>query len=146
METIMTAHADIHRPAWQYITMHTISATPRPTDARDRCRCDQPARTSPDPPESHDLSDRLKALSDPTRLRIIRLLAGHPGGTACVCDLIEALGVTQPTVSHHMKILAENGLVTREQRGKWAHYTLAAPEIKQIAKQISRLADAPIRP
>ncbi|WP_226913228.1 ArsR/SmtB family transcription factor [Gephyromycinifex aptenodytis] len=66
----------------------------------------------------------FKALSDPTRLRLLRYVAASPQGTACACHLPDALGISQPTLSHHMKKLVEAGLVTREQRGRWAHYTL----------------------
>lgn len=73
----------------------------------------------------------FKALGDPTRVRLLSLIAAHQGGEACVCDLTEPVGLTQPTVSHHMRQLVEAGLVTREQRGRWAYYrvvpeTLAA--------------------
>lgn len=66
----------------------------------------------------------FKALSDPTRLRLLRYVAASPQGTACACHLPEALGISQPTLSHHMKKLVEAGLVTREQRGRWAHYAI----------------------
>lgn len=66
----------------------------------------------------------LKALADPVRLRLLSHIAAQGCGTVCVCNLTDDLGISQPTVSHHMKKLVDAGLVTREQRGKWAHYTL----------------------
>lgn len=79
-------------------------------------------------PMTADAAERtarsLKALADPTRLRLLSYIAAHEGGEACVCDLTEPLGLTQPTVSHHLKVLTEAGFVTREKRGPWAYYTL----------------------
>lgn len=68
------------------------------------------------------LAHRLKALADPARLRLLSLIlaCGDDGG--CVCDLTEPVGLSQPTVSHHLKVLHDAGLVTREQRGVWAYY------------------------
>jgi ArsR family transcriptional regulator len=77
------------------------------------------------------LATMFKALGDPTRVRLLSLIAAHDDGEACICDLTEPVGLSQGTVSHHMKLLGEAGLVSREQRGKWAYYrvertTLAA--------------------
>ena len=63
---------------------------------------------------------RMKALADPTRLRLFSMISAE--GEQCACDLTEPIGVSQPTVSHHLRILVEAGLLTREQRGKWAFY------------------------
>ena len=68
----------------------------------------------------------FKALGDPTRVRLLSLIAAGDGGEACICDLTEPVGLSQGTVSHHMKLLADAGLVTREQRGKWAYFSLNA--------------------
>ncbi|MGH3299003.1 MAG: ArsR/SmtB family transcription factor [Trebonia sp.] len=73
-----------------------------------------------------DAADRLarafRALGDRHRVRLLSLIAAADGGEACICDLTAPVGLAQPTVSHHMKQLVEAGLVTREQRGKWAYY------------------------
>ena len=73
-----------------------------------------------------DAAERLarlfRALGDRHRVKLVSLIAAADGGEACICDLAGPLGLSQPTVSHHMKLLAEAGLVTREQRGKWAYY------------------------
>lgn len=70
------------------------------------------------------LARMFKALGDPTRVRLLSIIAAQPDGEACVCDLTDPVGLTQPTVSHHMKQLVDAGLVTREQRGKWAYFTV----------------------
>ena len=74
-----------------------------------------------DPEAADIMAIRLKALGDPTRLRLFSLISAS--GEQCACDLTEPLGVSQPTVSHHLRILLDAGLVTREQRGKWAFYS-----------------------
>jgi ArsR family transcriptional regulator, arsenate/arsenite/antimonite-responsive transcriptional repressor len=71
-----------------------------------------------------ELARLLKAIADPTRLRLVSMVAAHSGGEACVCDLTEPLGLTQPTVSHHLKILVDAGIFTRDKRGVWAYYAL----------------------
>jgi ArsR family transcriptional regulator len=70
------------------------------------------------------LAHLLKAIADPTRLRLVSMVAAHSGGEACVCDLTGPLGLTQPTVSHHLKILVDAGIFTRDKRGVWAYYAL----------------------
>ena len=68
------------------------------------------------------VAPQLKALADPVRLRLMSLIASHPGGEACVCDLNEAFDLTQPTISHHLKVLHDAGLLDREKRGVWVYY------------------------
>lgn len=70
------------------------------------------------------LAQMLKAVADPTRLQLISLIKAAPAGEACVCDLTVPLGLRQPTVSHHLRVLADAGLVTRERRGTWMWYSL----------------------
>ncbi len=82
--------------------------------------------------EEVDATARLfKALGDPARVRIINLLA-TTDGPVCVCELTEPLGLSQPTVSHHIKKLADAGLLTREQRGVWAYYSLDLEAVSQL--------------
>jgi len=69
----------------------------------------------------------LKALADPVRLRLMSMVLSHEGGEACVCDLLPAFDLSQPTISHHLKVLHEAGLVNREKRGVWVYYQ-ARPE------------------
>jgi ArsR family transcriptional regulator, arsenate/arsenite/antimonite-responsive transcriptional repressor len=68
------------------------------------------------------LAAALKVLADPARLRLLSLIQAQPGSEACVCHLTEPLGLSQPTVSHHLKVLLQAGLVEREQRGSWAYF------------------------
>ena len=78
-------------------------------------------------------AELFRALSDPARVRIVNLLATSGGEPVCVCNLIEPLGLAQPTVSHHMKKLLEAGLVEREQRGKWAYFSLKRDAVDKLA-------------
>jgi ArsR family transcriptional regulator len=75
----------------------------------------------------------FKALGDPTRVMLLSLIAAGEGGEACICDLTEPVGLSQGTVSHHMKLLADAGLVTREQRGKWAYFAVDAGALEAAA-------------
>ncbi len=75
--------------------------------------------------EAEELSAGFKVLADPVRLQLLSLVANAPGGEMCACDLIEPVGRSQPTVSHHLSILTESGLLVREQRGKWAWFRIA---------------------
>lgn len=74
--------------------------------------------------EAERLALLLKAVADPTRLQIFRLIERAPAGEACVCDLADCLGFRQPTVSHHLKIMTEVGLLNRERRGTWSWYSV----------------------
>ncbi|SRX93281.1 ArsR family transcriptional regulator [Microlunatus phosphovorus NM-1] [Mycobacterium shimoidei] len=75
----------------------------------------------------------LKALAEPTRLQLVSMIAAHENAEACVCDLTEPVGLSQPTVSHHLKVLVDAGLVEREQRGKWAYYRLVPGALDTLA-------------
>ncbi|CAI9410933.1 ArsR/SmtB family transcription factor [Nocardioides sp. T2.26MG-1] len=83
--------------------------------------------------EAERLARVFKALSDPTRVRLLSMIAARPGEEACVCDLIEPVGLSQPTVSHHMKQLVDAGLVTREQRGRWAYYRVVDATLASLS-------------
>ncbi|WP_034221307.1 ArsR/SmtB family transcription factor [Actinotalea ferrariae] len=85
------------------------------------------------PDRATDLARAFKALGDPARLRLLSLIGAHHGGSACVCDLTEPLGLSQPTVSHHLRVLREAGLVTSERRGTWVHYTLVPGALGALA-------------
>jgi ArsR family transcriptional regulator len=84
-----------------------------------------------------DLVRTLKAIADPARLRLLSMIAVHEGGEACVCDLTEPLGLSQPTVSHHLKVLADAGLLTRDKRGVWAYFTLVPGALDSLAAVLS---------
>ena len=75
-------------------------------------------------PQADELAGIFRALGDPGRLRLLSFLAAQPGGEACVCNLTGPLGLSQPTVSHHLKVLTEAGLLERERRGTWIYYRL----------------------
>ena len=84
-----------------------------------------------------DLARILKAIADPARLRLLSMIAAHEGGEACVCDLTEPLGLSQPTVSHHLRVLVDAGLVTRDKRGVWAYFTLVPGALDSLADVLS---------
>ena len=84
-----------------------------------------------------ELAAVLKALADPVRLRLVSMIAAHEGGEACVCDLTEPLGLAQPTVSHHLKVLSEAGFLTRSKRGTWAYYALVPGSLDAVAATLT---------
>jgi ArsR family transcriptional regulator len=79
------------------------------------------------------LARMFKALGDPTRVKLLSMIAAADGGGACICDMTEPVGLSQPTVSHHMKLLVEAGIATREQRGRWAYYRVAPDVLQSLA-------------
>ncbi|WP_205304911.1 metalloregulator ArsR/SmtB family transcription factor [Nocardioides sp. 616] len=83
--------------------------------------------------EALRLARMFKALGDPTRVRLLSLIAAQPDREACICDLTEPVGLAQPTVSHHMKQLVDAGLVIREQRGRWAFYRLVEDTLTALS-------------
>jgi ArsR family transcriptional regulator, arsenate/arsenite/antimonite-responsive transcriptional repressor len=83
--------------------------------------------------QAADLARLLKALADPTRLRLVSMVAAHEGGEACVCELTAPLGLTQPTISHHLKILVDAGIFTRDKRGVWAYYALVPEAMNALS-------------
>jgi ArsR family transcriptional regulator len=93
--------------------------------------CCQPVCCAPvDPDDAITMASALKALADPTRLRLFSLIAS--AGEQCACDLTDPLGVSQPTVSHHLRVLAEAGLVRRDQRGKWAYFSVDSERLGEL--------------
>lgn len=76
----------------------------------------------------------LKALAEPTRIRLISLIAAREGAEACVCDLTGPVGLSQPTVSHHLKVLTDAGLLQREQRTKWAYYRVVPGALEALGR------------
>jgi ArsR family transcriptional regulator len=85
-----------------------------------------------DADEAVNLAAALKALADPARLRLLSLIQAQPDSEACVCHLTEPLGLTQPTVSHHLKVLLEAGLVERDQRGSWAYFRVVPDQLQTL--------------
>jgi ArsR family transcriptional regulator len=87
--------------------------------------------------QADQLARLLKALADPTRLRLVSMVAAHENGEACVCDLTEPLGLTQPTISHHLKVLVDAGIFTRDKRGVWAYYALVPAAMDALSAVLS---------
>jgi len=80
-----------------------------------------------------ELAGMLKALSDPVRLRLLSVVASYAGGEACVCDLSVGIDVTQPTVSHHLKVLRTAGLLDSERRGSWVYYRVIPEALHKLS-------------
>jgi len=94
----------------------------------DTAACCSPLSSEPlSAEQAEQVAPLLKALADPVRLRLMSLVASHPGGEACVCDLTDAFELSQPTISHHLKVLHDCGLLDREKRSVWVYYR-ARPE------------------
>ena len=85
------------------------------------------AREPITPEQATAVAHMLKAVADPARLRLLSLVLSHEGGEACVCDLLPYFDLSQPTISHHLKVLHDAGLLNREKRGTWVYY-IARPE------------------
>jgi ArsR family transcriptional regulator len=96
--------------------------------------------------EAEQLASAFRVIADPTRLRLISLLASSPSGEACVCDLVEPLGLSQPTVSHHLKLLYEAGLLGREKRGLWVYYRLIPERLQMLRDALGAPAIGPVSP
>ncbi len=84
--------------------------------------------------EADQLATTMKALADPTRLRLLSIVAASENSEACVCDLIEPVGLSQPTVSHHLKILTTAGFLTRTKRGTWAYFRLVPGALDRVSQ------------
>jgi len=89
------------------------------------------------------LAGVLKAVADPARLRLLSIIASHPDGEVCACDLNEPLGLSQPTVSHHLKVLTAAGLLEREKRGVWAYYRVAPDALDSLADLFTHKTTVP---
>lgn len=86
--------------------------------------------------EAQGIAPLLKALADPVRLRLMSMVASHEGGEACVCDLNDAFDLSQPTISHHLKVLHDAGLLDREKRGVWVYYRARTEALQNLAALI----------
>jgi ArsR family transcriptional regulator, arsenate/arsenite/antimonite-responsive transcriptional repressor len=95
--------------------------------------CCVPVRSSRfDDEDAAELARSFAALADPVRLRVFSLIASEPDGEVCACDLVEPVGRSQPTVSHHLKVLREAGLVMSEKRGTWVWYRAVPDRLEQL--------------
>lgn len=100
--------------------------------------CCDPVMVEPiDASEAEALAAAFKVLADPIRLRVLSLVANSANGEMCGCDLVAPLGRSQPTVSHHLSILVDAGLLTREQRGKWAWFKLEPDRVAVLRDALS---------
>ena len=90
--------------------------------------------------QAEQIAPLLKALADPVRLRLMSLVASHGGGEACVCDLNDAFDLSQPTISHHLKVLHEVGLLDRSKRGVWVYYRARPEALAGLAELIGETA------
>ena len=102
--------------------------------------CGTPATSPLDRAEAESVATLLKAVADPVRLQLVSIVRAAEGQEACACDLTPAVGLSQPTVSHHLKVLVEAGILTREQRGSWAWFHLVPERLEQLAAVLSPAA------
>ncbi|HEY2506570.1 MAG TPA: metalloregulator ArsR/SmtB family transcription factor [Streptosporangiaceae bacterium] len=104
-------------------------------ELRDPDICPQPALVSEPIPEASaaDLAQVFKALGDPVRLRLVSLIGARQGGEVCVCDLTSAFDLSQPTISHHLRVLREAGLIDSERRGTWVYYRVIPAALERMA-------------
>lgn len=113
-----------------------------PIVAMDEC-CSPLAREPLSADQAVELSKLFKAMADPVRLRLLSLIASHAGGEACVCDLTDAFELTGPTISHHLKVLRESGLIAGERRGTWVYYRVH-PEVLARLSAVLVPGDTPV--
>ncbi|GAA4069983.1 metalloregulator ArsR/SmtB family transcription factor [Actinomadura miaoliensis] len=85
------------------------------------------------PEEAAELAPLFKAIGDPVRLRLLSLIACHEGGEACVCELTDAFDLTPPTISHHLKVLKQAGLIDSERRGTWVYYWVNPQVLQRLS-------------
>jgi ArsR family transcriptional regulator, arsenate/arsenite/antimonite-responsive transcriptional repressor len=87
--------------------------------------------------DAEELANAFKAVADPGRLRLLSFIAAQPNAEACVCNLVEPLGLSQPTVSHHLRVLTEAGLLARERRGTWMFYRLVPERVEGLRQALA---------
>lgn len=88
------------------------------------------------------MAAKFKALSDPIRLQLLSSVASHAGGEACVCDISAGVNVSQPTVSHHLKVLRDAGLLTSQRRASWVYYAVVPEALATLSELLSAGADS----
>ena len=113
----------------------------KPTRTVEEC-CPQVLAAPLTEPEAEVLAHRFAALADPTRLRLLSLIADRPEGEVCACELVEPLGKSQPTVSHHLKVLREAGLIEGEKRGTWVWYRTVPAALDDLRMTLATRATA----
>src|SRR5450755_2450569 len=119
---------DVRQCVWEAGCVNTLPLIEQVT------ACCAPLTASPLSEQDADrLAAVLKVVADPTRLRLLSLIASSADGEVCVCDLTVAVGLSQPTVSHHLKVMAGVGLVVRDKRGVWAYYRMVPGALTGLA-------------
>lgn len=94
--------------------------------------------------DAAEMAAKFKALSDPVRLRLLSSIASHAGGEACVCDISAGVEVSQPTVSHHLKVLRDAGLLTSQRRASWVYYAVVPEALDVLAELLRAVADSSV--
>ena len=107
-----------------------------PVEVFDRC-CEPLTAGALDEADAEELAALFKVLGDPARLRLLSLVAASTAGEACACDLVEPVGRSQPTVSHHLAALVDAGLLEREKRGRWAWYRLVPERFESLRRVLT---------
>ncbi|UPO78138.1 metalloregulator ArsR/SmtB family transcription factor [Arthrobacter sp. Helios] len=110
-----------------------------PALSLDAASCASGAVKGLEPARAEAVAKLFKAVADPNRVRILSIISASPGAEACVCDLTEQLQLGQPTISHHLKIMVAAGLLHREKRGVWAHYSLVPGALEKLAGSVQEL-------
>jgi ArsR family transcriptional regulator len=115
-------------------TLLPVTDVSTPVDSDTASCCTPLVREPLTSAEAADLATTLKALADPARLQLLSIVAASANTEACVCDLIDPVGLSQPTVSHHLKVLTNAGFLTRSKRGTWAYYALVPGALDRISQ------------
>jgi len=111
----------------------------RAFEVLDLADCCAPIRREPlDAEHARMLAEAFKALADPVRLQLLNLIATSAAGEACACDLVEPVGKSQPTVSHHLKVLREAGLIEADKRGTWVWYSVVPHRLDELRRVLAR--------
>ena len=95
--------------------------------------------------DADELARAFKAIADPARLKLLSFIAAQPGAEACVCHLIAPVGLSQPTVSHHLKVLTAAGVLERERRGTWMFYRLVPARVEALREALALPTEKPLR-
>jgi ArsR family transcriptional regulator len=130
-------HPDID--VCQYRRMSKSVAPGLELPVLDLADCCSPIRREVvEPDAAIALAEAFKALADPVRIQLLNLIATAEAGEACACDLVEPVGKSQPTVSHHLKVLREAGLVTSQKRGTWVWYSVVPSRLDELQRVLAR--------
>ncbi len=108
--------------------------------------CSIAASGNLNPDAAEQIAALFRILGEPARLQLFSFIATHPAGEACVCELTEPMGLSQPTVSHHLKVMYEAGLLQKERRGNWMYYKAVPEQIEVLKSALSGFTQALARP